>query len=317
MADALNWVFEAARFELITKALTLVLLVGGALALWEIIRYVRTLRIERDLARRLTIREVYGSSNDPRYAAWSSRGVPRQGMFGRAVRWTVQAVGVLSIVILVTAAAAMPFLGTWLESQDYLEKADYIVPLPGDDQRLLTAAELYKQGFAPRILLSHELPPPAGSPSTDTYESQLRVLEKEGVPRASTASLGSNQATIVDTAEALKTLVEGRRAKVIVVASGIQSLRTKVIFEDVVPRARFIVVSPADGGVERPWWNSQESALRTIAEATQLAHYWIGSSLRALQTELATLSRDPKSSQASTSNKPAESLGSRTDGRRQ
>ena len=317
MADALNWVFEAARFELITKALMLVLLVGAAIALGEIIRYVRTLRLERDLARRLTIREVYGNANDPRYAVWPPRGAPRPGMFGRAVRWTVQAVGVLSIVILVTAAAAMPFLGTWLESQDYLEKADYIVPLPGDNRRLLKAAELYKQGFAPRILLSREPPPSAGSPSVDPYESQLRVLEQEGVPGASTESLNATQATIADTAEALKTLVEGRRAKVIVVASGIQSLRTKVIFEDVVPRARFIVVSPADGSVERPWWNSQESALRTIAEATQLAHYWIGSSLRALQTELATLSPDPKSSQASSPNKPPESPGARTDGRGQ
>ncbi len=317
MADALDWVFEAARFELITKALTLVLLAGGAIALWEIIRYVRTLRLERDLARRLALREVYANANDPRYDSLPPRGASRPGMFGRAVRWTVQAVGVLSIVILVTAAAAMPFLGTWLESQDYLEKADYIVPLPGDNRRLLKAAELYKQGFAPSILLSREPSQPAGSPTVDPYEAQLRVLEQEGVPGASTESLGSTQATIAGTAEALKTLVEGRRAKVIVVASGIQSLRTKMIFEDAVPRARFIVVSPADGSIERPWWNSQESALRTIAEATQLAHYWIGSSLRGLQTELAALSPDPKSSQASSPNKPSESPGVKTDGRGQ
>jgi hypothetical protein len=321
MADALNWIAEAARFELAVKLLLLVLLVGAAVALWEVIRYVRTLRLERDLARRLTIRQVYGNANDPRYTAWPSRGPARPSMPVRFVRSTVQAIGVLTILIAIAAAAAMPFLGTWLERPDYLEKADYIVPLPGDNHRLVMATELYKQGFAPRIVLSQKPQSETGSAGGDPHEAQLRVLEQAGVPRASTVALGTNQTDIADTAEALRRLVEGKRVKVIVVATGIQSLRTRLIFEDVVPRARILVVSPPDGGVERPWWNSQESALRTIAEATQLAHYWIGTGLRTLQTDgetpLPDLKSDPKSPQASIANKPVESLGSNTDGRSQ
>ena len=248
MADALNWVFEGARYELVIKALTLVLLVGLAVALWELIRYLRTLRLERDLARRLTMQQVYGSAHDPRYAAEPARSARRSGLLSRLVRGTVQTVGLLTILILAGAAAAMPFLGTWLERQDYLEKADYIVPLPGDDLRLVKAAELYKQGFAPRVLVAGAAPSSPDAP--------LAVLEKAGVPRASTVRLSLQPLTVAGTAEAVKTFADGRRMKVIVVAPAIKSLRTKVVFEDAAPRARFIVVAPPDGTIERPWWNS-------------------------------------------------------------
>ncbi len=207
------------------------------------------------------------------------------------------------------AAVTLPFLGGWLESQGHPEKADYIVPLPGDDGRLIKAAELYKQGFAPRILLSREQ-----RASGDFYASQLRVLEREGVPGTSVVPFGSAQTAIADTADALRTFAEGRKIKAIVVASGIQSLRTRVIFEDVVPRGRFIVVSAPDASVERPWWSSQELAIRTVLEATQLAQYWIGSHVRS-PAEPETPAPEPKSSQASTPNASAQNPG--TDGRRQ
>jgi uncharacterized SAM-binding protein YcdF (DUF218 family) len=308
MADVINWVFEAAHFEMLTKALTLVLLVSSAFVLWEIVRYLRTLRLEREFAWRLTMQQVYGT-NDPRYADWQSHAAPRRGVFGRAVRKTVQAVGVLSILIGLAAAVTLPFLGGWLESQGHPERADYILPLPGDQGRLIKAAELYKQGFAPRILLSREQ-----GASGDVYASQLRVLEREGVPGTSVVPLGSAQTEIAETADAFRTFAEGRKIKAIVVASGIQSLRTRVIFENVVPRARFIVMSAPDASVERPWWSSQESAIRTVLEATQLAQYWFGSHLRT-PAEPETPAAEPRSSQASTPS--ASTQIPSTDGRRQ
>jgi hypothetical protein len=310
MADVINWVLGAPHFELLTKALTLVLLVSAAVVLWEIVRYLRTLRLEREFAWRLTMQQVYGA-NDPRYAEWQSYAAPRRGVFGRAARKTVQAVGVLAILVMVAAAATLPFLGGWLESQGRPEKADYIVPLPGDDGRLIKAAELYKQGFAPRILVSREQ-----RSSGDFYATQLRVLEQQGVPGTSVIPFGSTQTAIADTADAFRTFVEGRKIKAIVVASGIQSLRTRVIFEEVVPRGRFIVVSATDASVGRPWWNSQESAMRTVLEATQLAQYWIGSHLRT-PVKPGNPALEPRPSQASTPNAPAQNPDNGTVGRRQ
>ena len=311
---------DAANFDVAIKALTLLLLIGAAAALWEILRYVRALRHERELHSRLTARRIQDElpPNDPRVAAVAYRGGP--GRFGRFVRKSMQAVGVLTVLIVATAAAAMPFLGTWLERQDYLEKADYIVPLPGDSQRLLKAADLYKQGFAPRVVLSRapaaateqlqKLRLDAGYPKVDPDELQLRTLEKAGVPRASTAMVDSNEESITGAAEALKRHAEGRKVRVIVVASGIHALRAKLTFEDALPRSRIIVVSTPEGG--EPWWSTRDSTMRTLGEAVRVAHHWMGSGLRGLQAEPDVRWPAP----AGTAAKPPESLGSGRETRR-
>ena len=44
-------------------------------------------------------------------------------------------------------------------------------------------------------------------------------------------------------------------------------------------------MTPDEPDDERPWWHSEESALRTIAEASQLARYWLASNLRPFQSD--------------------------------
>jgi uncharacterized SAM-binding protein YcdF (DUF218 family) len=305
MSDAVNWVLGGAHFELVSRALVLVLLVGAIVVLWEFIRYLRALRAERELSRRLTMQQVYGSANDPRYADQRAWTAPRSSAFARVMRRAVHAAGVVSILLVLAVLAAMPFLGSWLESQDHLEKADYIVPLPGGDERFVKAADLYKAGFAPRVLASQE----PGSAS----DQALRALERAGVPRGSIDTLALASPSIADTAEALKRFADGRKFKAILVTSGIQTLRTKVMFEDVVPRARFLVVSASARDREQPWWHNQDSAIRTITEASELARYWVASSLRTLQTE-PDIPAPP--AQASAPNKPADNVGAGTVGQR-
>jgi uncharacterized SAM-binding protein YcdF (DUF218 family) len=300
MGDALNWLLGGAHYDLMVRALVLALLAGALVALWEIVRYVRTMRMERDLAYRLTMQQVYGSANDTRYSEQPQRSEPRPGVLARSFRRVVHAVGLLSILLMLAAALSMPFLGTWLERQDHLEKADYIVPLPGDEQRLIKAAELYKAGFAPRILVSEQ----SGGASA---ESQVSALEKAGVPSTATATLTPASASLADAAESLKAFAGSRKFKAIVVGSGIQSLRTKLVFEDAMPRARVLVVAQSEPDDERPWWHSEESALKTIAEASQLARYWLASNLRSFQTG----SEAPAApALAGATAKPVESVGS-------
>jgi uncharacterized SAM-binding protein YcdF (DUF218 family) len=211
----------------------------------------------------------------------------------------------VTVVLLVCAAAAAPFLSTWLAQHDDPEKADYIAVLPGDDGRLVKAADLYKQGFAPRILLGGEV----ASSAADLYETQSALLERQGVPRAFTTRLAPPSVTVAGLAEALRAFAEGRRLRLIVVVPAITSLRTKVVLEDAVPRARFIVVAHDDGTIENPWWNSTESAARTLAEATQLVRYLVVAGVRSLQFEPETVQAKPAAPSPAPA-KPAESLGS-------
>lgn len=279
--------FDPAYLDLAIKAMVLVLLLGAGAALLELIRYLRVLRYGRELNHRLTLQRVHEEiGNDPRLAA--APPAARPSLFGRAVRKSLQTVGVLTLLIAATAAMAMPFLGPWLEHPDDLEKADYIMPLPGDSRRLFKAAELYKQGYAPRVVLSRgsaaaerigQLRIDSGYPGLDFEEWQLRTLEKAGVPRGSVDLVDAGDASLADAAEALRRHLDGRKAKVIVVAAGIHAMRTRLMFSDTLPRARIFVAAAQEGGSE-PWWRSHESALETLGEASRVAHYWFGGGRR-------------------------------------
>ena len=78
----------------------------------------------------------------------------------KLIRIALQVIGGLTVLAIVSATLTMLVMGQWLQYQPPLEKGDYLVPLAGDDNRLLTAIELYKQGYAPTILLSNVYVPP-------------------------------------------------------------------------------------------------------------------------------------------------------------
>jgi len=70
----------------------------------------------------------------------------------RAVQWAVN-LGAAALVVLVFTP-----LGSWLGwdlvIQDPPAKADYIVVLGGDDERAVEAARLYRDGWAPKVIVS-------------------------------------------------------------------------------------------------------------------------------------------------------------------
>ena len=77
-------------------------------------------------------------------------------MFAKFSRGILQVAGLLAILALLVAIGTFMFLAPLLQYQDRPERADYILPLAGNEDRLVKAAELYKQGLAPKILLSNE-----------------------------------------------------------------------------------------------------------------------------------------------------------------
>ena len=70
----------------------------------------------------------------------------------------------VSIIVVFVAAGAWAFvnLGTFLAREDALTKADAIFVLAGTQMtRPLEGAELYLEGYAPRLVLSREVLEPA------------------------------------------------------------------------------------------------------------------------------------------------------------
>jgi uncharacterized SAM-binding protein YcdF (DUF218 family) len=211
-------------------------------------------------------------------------------MFGKIVRGFLQAVGFLTVLGLLAGGLAVVSLGGWLQYEDQLRNADYIVPLAGDADRLVYAAQLYKQGLAPKLLIdndlvigpsrSQKLRTELGYPWIDPRELRTRLLKFLNVPDDAIATFGEDYISTSDEADALKKFLGDHAATVIVVTSPYHTRRAKMIFERTIPRSHFVVVSTPEGRLHEPWWSDQQSANQTILEMAKIFYFWLGGAFR-------------------------------------
>src|SRR5260370_37561776 len=118
----------------------------------------------------------------------------------RPLRLILTTLGLLAILGLAAGAVALTLLPAWLQTEDPPERADYIVVLDGDPLRYFVAAELFKAGYAPKVLLSNGrlLPPNRGDrllgelglPDIAPNEVRARALAHLGVPAEATGVFG-------------------------------------------------------------------------------------------------------------------------------
>lgn len=126
----------------------------------------------------------------------------------------LQCVGLMTIIGLVAGVGLLAFAGYWMNVDDAPFQADYILPLAGDEHRLMKAAELYKAGYAPTILLSNaeDVPPKPfnklewemGYPKLTRKELRHRILVTMGAEAAKQESFGNGHISTVEEVEALK-----------------------------------------------------------------------------------------------------------------
>ena len=98
---------------------------------------------------------------------------------------------VLAALMLAGAAYLFNEVGSYLVTEDSLEKSDAIFVLSGSDMsRPLDGADLYLAGYAPRIMLTRDTPDPAyaelarrGLIVPPGVERSREVLVRLGVPR--------------------------------------------------------------------------------------------------------------------------------------
>ena len=121
-----------------------------------------------------------------------------------------RALAIAVIALLVVAVAAVPLLGAagrFLVEADPLEHADAIVVLAGSyPDRILEAVALYREGWAPRIILCRE-PENAGFRSCRASASPCRACS------TSTASVAEQLGVPSDAIEVLERPATARTAK--------------------------------------------------------------------------------------------------------
>jgi uncharacterized SAM-binding protein YcdF (DUF218 family) len=206
--------------------------------------------------------------------------------YGRAIRGFLQVTGFLTILAAAGAVSAFLLLSNWLQYEDQAQPADFIVPLAGDDHRLIKAAELFKQGLAPKILLSNERMKPLtrldelnaeiGRPRGDVMAKRIEILDHLGIPLVDVERYGDSLVSTSDEAKALAKRFAGQTPSLLLVTSPYQARRSKIIFARELPGARIFIVSPPEGALPERWWADRDTALLAVTEMAKLAFYWTG-----------------------------------------
>ena len=193
-------------------------------------------------------------------------------------------IAVLSIVVFLLG------IGRWLVVEDPLEKAEAIVVLSGRmPLRVLEAAKLYREGYAPKVWLTHSTEPGATLEAMgisyigeDSYN--LRVLVHEGVPAEAIRVLDPPILNTADELAAVSAALEQENCRsVIIVTSKVHTRRVRILWRRLAPRRMHATVRAAsdDPFEPRRWWRTSGDALDVVRELLGILNAWAGMPLRA------------------------------------
>src|SRR3990172_1208278 len=113
-------------------------------------------------------------------------------MMGKLIRWLV-VFPLLGLLLYAGYPFLLRAIGRYLVTEDPLQKTEAIAVLAGDGgvARTLEAARLYQDGYAPKIILTHQTLPKGndalarlGVTVPEERDNQWTVLKAMRVPRA-------------------------------------------------------------------------------------------------------------------------------------
>lgn len=205
---------------------------------------------------------------------------------GRFIRFILQAVGALTILGMLGGVCLLAFAGYWMNVSDEPIKADYILPLAGDKHRIIKAAELYRKGYAPTILISnHERIPPSriqqlqwkmGYPNYTRKQYNDLLFPLLGATTARREEFGKGHVSTVEEAEALRAHLGPGAHRILIVTSPYHARRSKMVFEDILPGCVISVVTTEEGSFGHQWWKDQRAAQNLVLEFAKTIHYMLG-----------------------------------------
>jgi uncharacterized SAM-binding protein YcdF (DUF218 family) len=181
----------------------------------------------------------------------------------------------LLVVAMVIAVAAlthtvwMAWMGAWLVHSDPPFHADVIVVLAGDPygHRILKAAELVKNGFAPKVLVS-------GPPGFyDLHECDLAIpfVIRHGFPADWFIPAPHNAHSTEEEARALlPELMKLHAHRVIVVTSDYHTARARRVLSSDWPGIEMcMVAAPDEFFTVNGWWRNREGRKIFLLEWTK------------------------------------------------
>ena len=197
------------------------------------------------------------------------------------------AVVLLLALLLAGAVGACRGAARFLVVSDPLPpRADAIVVLAGSPPaRLLAAADLFRDGKAPRLVLTRERRPPAAvslerrgvtvPAPHDEARSRLLAL---GVPADAVLVLpGRAYSTSSEARLIARWACSTRQHSLIVVTSPSHTRRARLILRRLLGPGVHLAVRPANADYfpRSRWWRHRRAAKQLLSEYEKLANYWL------------------------------------------
>jgi uncharacterized SAM-binding protein YcdF (DUF218 family) len=183
---------------------------------------------------------------------------------------------VLPLIALVLRGQILGALGAYLVHADSPQKSDAALVLAGDGwgARMLTAAQLARDGYVPKVLVSG----PDGA--YDIHECDLAIpfAVKRGYPESYFVHMENSARSTLGEAQAL--LPEIRRMgvkRIIIVTSNFHTRRAGKIYRKLAPDLTITVLAAPDRDFTADgWWHKREGQKIFLMEWEKTVGNWIG-----------------------------------------
>lgn len=189
----------------------------------------------------------------------------------------------LLAVLAITAGAGFYFAATWLLQSNAVKRADAVVVLAGDLRRAQYAADLFRQGYAPLVLVSRpardareKVLDRMGVPFPRSENINMEILRLGGVPLDRIEVFGDASVSTFDEAMVLRKRFAGQTPVLLIVTSPYHVRRAAMVFAQVLPFANLTVVATPYEEFPEHWWTSQEAARDLLLELAKLSFFALG-----------------------------------------
>ena len=193
----------------------------------------------------------------------------------RKVLWLAGAALVLALVV-AAHAVWLRALGNLLVRSEAPAHAEAVVVLAGDDsgRRILKAAELVKQGYAPLVLVSG----PRCCYGMQESDLAIPFAVRHGYPEAWFIPVTSDARATRDEADVLAGEMRRRNIRrFLLVTSNYHTARAARVYAALVPRDRFRAIAAPDRDFDPDnWWTTRDGQKQCVFEWMKTFAYWAG-----------------------------------------
>jgi len=184
---------------------------------------------------------------------------------------------IISATALTLIMLCFTYIDVWLIIDDGPDKADVIVCLGGGHGcRLQKTIELYKMGYAPKIVLTTSN---KGNSEFRKFTGDLasRFLIYKGILPESIIQEFESDSTYSEAKNLKDLMISDNFGSAIIISDAYHMRRTRFIFNKIFQGHNIdLLFVPAYGKwVRKPWWGNEHSLVFVCNETIKLVYYWL------------------------------------------